>query len=612
MTTERDLLLIAVRVLLLLLLSRALPGSAMASQDPGDPGRQQSRQRQQSSTPAASTASITGRVYAGDSGRPVRRARVLVRSSELPSGRSTTTGEDGGFEITELPAGRYTITASKTGYVNSAYGQRRPLAPGTPIDLAVNQARKNIDITLVPGGVITGHVLDDMSEPQARVTVRVARYQYAAGQRMQTVIGTDQTDDRGEFRVYGLPPGSYVVSAVVPQASTAGDAAGGRGGGGRGGGGRGGGPGRGMAPPDTQQEPEITTYVPTYYPGVPSAVDGVTITVGPGQEVSGIDFPLQLYRAVRVSGTVVSANGEPITGGQVFLSAEDSRGGLTATSYSARVGSNGAFSISTVATGRYLLTARVASDETDPMFARQPLSLGDQDLAGVTVTARAGGWLGGTVAFESTPDTAPPLNLGRVRVQAIALTPVQFGGRGGGPGGTSFDPGDGTFLCNDVPPGLWTLSVTGVPAPWTVAGVFLGGRDVTDTGIEARPGEGVEDLKVLMTASPSQVTGTVESSSGTGLNDYAVVAFSADASHWRPQSRRIRVVRTDTAGRFTIEGLPAGTYLLAATPDVDEGEWYEPSFLEELKPSASQLTIGDGETKTLTIRIKSGGGFSRW
>src|SRR5262245_39300411 len=79
---------------------------------------------------------ISGRVGAADTGRPVRRARVALVAPQLPDGRGVLTDDNGAFELLELPEGRYALTVSKTGFVSLSYGQRRPLQPGTPIQLA--------------------------------------------------------------------------------------------------------------------------------------------------------------------------------------------------------------------------------------------------------------------------------------------------------------------------------------------------------------------------------------------------------------------------------------------------------------------------------------------
>ena len=592
----------AVRVLLFVALLWGLPGSTARAQGGDTSGQQQRRPPAQSTQATITTSSLSGMVLASDTGRPVRRARVLITAAELPGGRAITTGDDGTYEATELPAGRYSVAASKTGYVTSAYGQRRPGRPGTPVQVGTAQKVRGIDVRLVTGGVITGHVSDDMNDPLARVLVRVARYQYAAGQRTQTVVGTDQTDDRGEYRVYGLTPGTYFVSAVAPAQPSddaQGGGRGGRGGGGRGGGGRGGPPG--MMQDAQSGEDAPVTYVPTYYPGVANAANATAIVVTAGRETGGIDFPLQQFRAVRVSGIVTGGEGELVNGGQVFLAPEDSRGAVGGPAYSARVGPDSSFTIANVATGRYVLTARVASNVADPMFASQPLAIGDQDVSGVNVLARSGGWLSGSASFQSSGDTRQPGNLNRVRILGVPLSASPFGGRYQ----TSFNP-DGTFLLDDVSPGTWTLSISGLPAPWTLKGIYLGSRDLTDGGLEATAGNGVEDLSLVFTDQPTTITGIVESAGGMGLNDYAVIAFSTDKAQWRPQSRRVRVVRSDQSGNYRIDALPAGNYYLAVTDDVDEGEWYEPAFLESLRETAIRISVGEGETKSQTLRVRNG------
>src|SRR5579864_1601621 len=97
------------------------------------------------------TGRITGRVVAGDTSRPVKRARVFISAVELPGGRGMLTDDTGVFDFTELPAGRYSVSVSKSGFVSLTYGQRRPLQAGTPLQLADHQQLKGVDFQLPRG-----------------------------------------------------------------------------------------------------------------------------------------------------------------------------------------------------------------------------------------------------------------------------------------------------------------------------------------------------------------------------------------------------------------------------------------------------------------------------
>jgi len=232
----------------------------------------QARDAQAQTTPATGTGIISGVVTTGSTGTPVRRARVTLSGTELRGGRSTITNDQGQFSFAALPPGRFTMTASKAGYVNVPYGAKKPGRPGTPIQLAAAQEMKNANITLPKGGVITGIVLDDSGEPSPGTQVRVLRYVMRTGEKTLEQAGQAQADDRGMYRIYGLQPGDYLVSAVPRnqgigdlrntiaaeiesamqqlQAGGLGALLGGRGGGGAGGGGGaagGGGGGRGGA-----------------------------------------------------------------------------------------------------------------------------------------------------------------------------------------------------------------------------------------------------------------------------------------------------------------------------------------------------------------------------
>ena len=175
----------------------------------GQPARDTAAQAQQTGT-----GGITGSVVSADAGRPVRRARVTLSGGDLRSAKAAVTDDQGAFVFADLPAGRFTLSASKPGYVNATYGQKKPGRPGTPIQLADGQKLTNLKMPLPKGGVLTGIVLDENGEPTPGTQVTAFRYEMRTGERRLAQAGNDQTDDRGMYRIYGLLPGDYVVRAT--------------------------------------------------------------------------------------------------------------------------------------------------------------------------------------------------------------------------------------------------------------------------------------------------------------------------------------------------------------------------------------------------------------
>ena len=160
------------------------PGRGGGNQQPG------ARDRAQTTRPQG-TAVIAGRVLTADTGRPVKRARVSVAAGGQGGGRgngSAMTDDQGRYSISGLTAGSYNVSASKAGFVDTVYGQRRPLQPGTPVPLADGEAAANIDLRLIRGGVITGRVGDEDGEALPRVMVTVQRYQYLRGERQHVAV----------------------------------------------------------------------------------------------------------------------------------------------------------------------------------------------------------------------------------------------------------------------------------------------------------------------------------------------------------------------------------------------------------------------------------------
>jgi hypothetical protein len=566
-------------------------------------------------TAVAPTGRVSGRVVAGDTGRPIKRARVFLSAGELPGGRGTLTDENGAFDFADLPAGRYTINASKSGYIQLSYGQRRPLQAGTPLQLLDGQQLKSVDFALPKGGVISGRVSDESGDVMPGVSVAVMRYQYQQGDRRLIPAGQGQTDDRGVYRVWGLNPGDYYVSAVarneglggrgVPAAAAAAiaDALGARGGG-RGAvaaaGGRGG-AGRGFAfnSGDLDDQAQLM-YAPTYYPGVNAVADARAVTVGVSQEVVGIDFGLQLVRTARVSGHVENPDGSWVAQGNVNLTPQGNvRNGGLGSNFGGRIGWDGQFSIANVPPGLYTLRAR-NNDRDAPLSTAQPLSVNSGDVSNVIVVLQTGGSVSGTLAFQPG-STSPPADLTQVRISAPSAEPDENVGPTPNPRVNR----DGTFTIDGVSVGTHLLRANGGGGVrgWNLKSVTIDGRDVTDVPIAIRSGQKVNNVVMTFTDKVNEINGTVTDAQGGAVTEFTVLAFSTNSAVWRPQSRQIATARPDQTGMFRIRNLPAGDYYIVTVDPSEQGEWFDPAYLDQQRRGASRVTLGEGDVRTQDFRV---------
>ncbi|HAK55797.1 MAG TPA: DNA polymerase I [Acidobacteria bacterium] len=324
---------------------------------------------------ATGAGAITGVVVAADTGQPVRYAYLRVTSGELRGGRAAVTDANGRYRLEELPPGRYTVTASKTGFVPVTFGQRRVLEPGTPLEIGEGETLDEIDLALPRGSVITGQVVDEVGEPLAGVGVRAMRHEYRQGERRLAVVGADTSDDRGQYRVYGLAPGTYYVSAVARFID-------------------GGRQARGRFGRTNQIEQDMG-YAPSYYPGVTSASQAMPLTLGVAQEMTGVSFGVQLVPTVRVAGLVLSPEGAPSTRSAVSLVPDDGARGFGG-GLDAQTQSDGTFTVRNVPPGRYLAVARSGGRRREnPLFAVQSITVAGGELSGLTMMLSAGATVGG-------------------------------------------------------------------------------------------------------------------------------------------------------------------------------------------------------------------------
>ena len=584
--------------------------------------------------PRPGTASVEGTLVAIDSGRPVRRARVSLTSVGGSSvGQSVTTDDLGGFVFKDLPAGAYMLRASKPGYLDSIYGQRRPGSgrPGTPVQVADGQHLEKLTFQLARGGAIMGTVVDEQGEPVFGQQVRVYRYVRQAGERTLQSAGTDTTDDRGQYRIPVLLPGEYIVSTFprdspadaaiadlkIAAESLAASA-------------RAGGDEQMLVrlkediarARDIKGDETSESYAPVYYPGTTQASGAQSIMIEVGQERAGLDFQLQLVRTAKISGTVTAADG----GGNALAStvialidADQIVPGVTART--ARPDPEGRFTIGGVPPGHYLLFARAApmtslkidgpTPETPVVrtattfgatqfWAMSDVVVDGRNVPDLALTMQKGMTVSGVVKTDSSGGQT--FDLARVRVSVSLAGPAGLGNLIPDVPATA-DAG-GHFSISGVVPGRYRVSIGGPPAAWTMKSAVFNGRDALDTFLEVKPGEDQNGGVITLTTHPGTLSGMLQDSSGQPTAAYTIIVFPPDQALWSPPARRIMATRPSTDGRYSFSGLPPGEYRVVAVTDVEPGQWYDPAYLRELLNVALPIQLGDGERKQQDLRVK--------
>jgi hypothetical protein len=266
---------------------------------------------------------------------------------------------------------------------------------------------------------------------------------------------------------------------------------------------------------------------------------------------------------------------------------------------------DGSFAIANVPPGRYLAVARSGGRGDDPRMGTQSLNVNGENISGVTIALQPGVLLSGNITVESA-GTAAPTDYSTFRVDVPDAEPLPFlagpGPGGGGPGATGARAQkNGAFEVGALLPGRHYIRASG-QGPWSLKSVTIGGHDVTDQLIELRSGQNVDNVTIVLTDRVAGIAGTVRDGVGNPAAQLTVIAFSSDQQYWRPQSRQIQAVRSDQSGAFRLRGLPPGDYEIVAIDDVEQGEWYDPTFLERIRSGAKRISLGEGETKTLDLK----------
>ena len=515
--------------------------------------------------PGAEPAIIAGTVLSAQTGLALPKVTVALYSAQTQEGGrplSVGTNDKGQYVVEGVPPGRYRIFASRNGYVRQAYarnlneGHRNS---GAPIVVAPGQILREINFHLIPAAVIEGRIVDEDHEPLARSNVGLGRARWVQGKRTLVSVANARTDDRGVYRLFGIPPGSYYLSATYRQFEM---------------------------PTDQGEKP-----VPTYYPGVPNLFEATPIDVPAGAQYGGADLILQKAQTFDVRGSAVDSRGRGFASAQIYSRRQNREGWASEATGHARTDEDGNFELRDLRPGEYRLAA-YSNQAGQAFIGSTSVTLGSEDAQGVVVRVGAGADVEGSL---SSDDPEAHLDPGQISVYVIPeeiASPV-FLER------SSEVTEGGGFRISQIPPGPSRFAVALPPGGFYVKSIRLGGMQVVDQPFTLAVDQRADDTKILVSSEGAEITGIArDRETRAPVAGAAVILFSTDRRKRFLHSRFTKTTQTDQEGRFALDGVVPGKYSICGIMGHAPGTETNPSYLSAIEDSCRRIELDAREKLT--------------
>jgi hypothetical protein len=531
--------------------------------------------------PPKARGSLEGRVLQAGSDAPLKNVDVVLRNTSVPSVAAfngmnenvVATGDEGRFAFPDLEPGRYMIQARRQGF-----GEAGPGGPASLMQesLIVGEGQRiaNYVMRLSAMSVISGKVVDEAGDPVSRVEVAVFHYVYAQGQRRMVRSGVGiQTDDRGQYRLANLAPGTYYLSATRgSDLPTPG--------------------GLGVRlrtveslPAPVAGEAEVG-YAPVWYPGATGPEAATPVIVKTGSDAASIDFTLRRSPVWRIRGQIVDPAADPARPASITLSLKGSPAAIPiGRLVQAR---DGGFEITGVPPGLYVLTARETGVLAASMGGQQirmavrTIEVKDASLDGVRLEMSSGRALKGSVKMDGG---------GRFSAGFLSLNSPEVGlARALSPSS------DGSLTFQNVFPAVYSLELmSGTSGPYSnyyVKSVRYGGREYPQWAIDLS-GEG--DLDIAISAKAATVEGSVVDPQGKPAANAAIVIATVGGAG------PLITGNADASGNFYFAGLRPGDYRVyawdAAAPEATDA----PPSLAPFESAGKPVTLAESARQKIQV-----------
>jgi len=539
--------------------------------------------------PAGLSDVVAGRLSAGAINSIPPQGATVIRSTSSAgttpsSGPTITTGNDGKFFFTDLGPGTYRVTVSANGYAPQQYGQLGPNLSGRPITItAAGEQINNIVIALSPAAAVTGQITDENGQPAVDVPVQLLHVLYNPQGKIFQPITTSTANDRGEYRLYGIPPGRYyLVAGSGPNLLGA----------------------LAIARPPTLNRAPPVTYAVSYYPGVTDLNQSSVIQLSAGAEVVA-NMRVARQNLYRIRGRVVdSRTGQPAPAASISLAYRTLTGSGGSVNFARNYDpASGNFEIQNVIPGQYSIEARVGDVQGRPLPPTAPPD-GPSAQMSINVTGNIEGLvlaladpvsIAGRVTIEGAV-TVPP-NLDRMRIS------IRPGGLGLPPIGLSAPrpsqvAADGTFRIDGLREGEYIFNVTGLPAGLYLQRADFGGADILSDVFKFSQGSS-GTVNVVLRSGAGQLNGIIIDAKNRPVASAVVALIPV-------QRNRADIYRTSITGgngSFAITGITPGDYSLFAWEAMEPNSYRDPDVLRQYESKGRSVRIAEASNQTIELRV---------
>jgi Carboxypeptidase regulatory-like domain len=514
---------------------------------------------------------VAGRVVTAAEGTPLKSVHVMLAAENPARGDprtyGATTDASGAFVLKDVAPGRYRLFAQRTGYVSQQY-HSSDTQGGALLGLQPRRQIGDILFRLVLAAVVTGRVTDEDEEPMAGIRIMALRHptedeqeeEESYGSRKQELLvpaGTAFTDDRGQYRIFGVKPGEYYLEATE-SLQPFGDFPGGQ--------------------DYYVREALGAEYAPVYYPGVLQRGQAETIALRPGDEAQ-VDFSLHHIKTVKISGRVLAPDGKPVN---AMIELQDAGVEDYFEGQNTNTDTEGKFELKGVPPGNYNLIAYQQGDDNSYYpAARQEITVGNDNIESLTIALSRGADFTGKIVLD-----------GVARPNYLRVSLHDVGGKDWGYHGGRVKP-DGSFELKNVPEGNYAIQVYGEDeSRWYVKSARLGSDDVLEHGLEVEKGTG-GTLEIVISAARAQLDGSVTQDEKPVVG--ARVRIVADSETPYNRMRR-RDTTTDQNGQFVLSGVAPGKYRVTARSPAD-------SAGEDAKADPQSVTLSEGGHKNIELKL---------